>query len=256
MELSTIVGMIIAIASLGIGMVLKGVALHSLLIPAAYLIILGGTVASVVNAFPFKDLKKVPALLGKIFKGQKLQSEEEIIELFCSYASVARRDGLLALEPIASEMKDPFIKKALMMIIDGREPEFVENVLDQDIHLMEERHSGYATIFTQAGGYAPTLGVLGAVFGLIAALGNLNDTEKLGHAIAAAFIATILGIFTGYVLYLPFANKLKRMSKHEAELKQMIFAGVMALQSGDSVSTMEDKLSVFLPSKKRKIRED
>lgn len=256
MELSTIVGMIIAIVSLGVGMVLKGVALHSLMVPAAYLIILGGTVASVVNAFPFRDLKAFPALFGKVFKGQKLQSEEDIIEMFSNFASIARRDGLLALEPHAAEMKDPFIKKALMMIIDGREPEFVENVLEQDIHLMEERHQGKASMFAQAGGYAPTLGVLGAVFGLIAALGNLNDIEKLGHAIAAAFIATILGIFTGYVLYNPFANKLKRMSKEEAELKNMIFAGVMALQSGDSVSTMEDKLSVFLPSKKRKIRED
>ncbi|TCK62546.1 flagellar motor stator protein MotA [Seleniivibrio woodruffii] len=256
MELSTIIGMVVAIVALGVGFVMKGVALHALVVPAAYLIIFGGTAAAILNAFPLRDLKAFPKLMGKIFKGQKLMGEEEVIELFCHYASIARRDGLLALEPHAADMKDPFIKKGLMMIIDGREPDFVETVLDQDIHLMEERHHGFAFIFSQAGGYAPTLGVLGAVVGLIAALGNLSDIEKLGHSIAAAFIATLLGIFVGYVLCHPFCNKLKRMSHHEAEIKKIVFAGIMSLQAGDSVSTMEDKLSVFLQAHERKIKED
>lgn len=256
MEPSTIIGMVVAFAALGVGFVMKGVALHALVVPAAYLIIFGGTAAAILNAFPLKDLKAFPALMKMIFVGQKLPHEEEIIELFCKFASVSRRDGLLALEPYASDTEDPFIKKALMMIIDGREPEFVENVLEQDIHLMEERHQAKASIFSQAGAYAPTLGVLGAVVGLIAALGNLSDIEKLGHSIAAAFIATLLGIFVGYVLCHPFCNKLKRMSKQEIEIKQIIFTGIMGLQSGDSATTMMDKLSVFLPSKERKIREN
>lgn len=255
MEPSTIVGLIIAIIALGVGMVMKGVALHALLVPAAYLIILGGTAAAVFNAFPMRDLKAFPKLLKKVLFGQKLMKEEEVMELFLHYASIARRDGLLALEPHASDMQDPFIKKGLMMIIDGREPDFVENVMDQDIALMEERHHGFASIFSQAGGYAPTLGVLGAVIGLIAALGNLNDIEKLGHSIAAAFIATLLGIFMGYVICHPFCNKLKRMSHHEAELKKIVFAGIMSLQAGDSASTMQDKLAVFLQAHERKTPE-
>lgn len=106
-------------------------------------------------------------------------------------------------------------------------------------------------MFTQAGTYAPTLGVLGAVVGLIAALGNLNDIEKLGHSIAAAFIATILGIFTGYVLWLPFANKLKIMSEEEIGLKRMVIEGILSLQAGDSPTAIEAKLMVFIPQSQR-----
>ena len=106
-------------------------------------------------------------------------------------------------------------------------------------------------MFTQAGTYAPTLGVLGAVVGLIAALGNLNDIEKLGHSIAAAFIATILGIFTGYVLWLPFANKLKVMSEEEIGLKRMVIEGILSLQAGDSPTAIEAKLMVFIPQTQR-----
>ncbi len=116
---------------------------------------------------------------------------------------------------------------------------------------MEQRHTENMSIFTQAGTYAPTLGVLGAVVGLIAALGNLNDIDKLGHSIAAAFIATLLGIFTGYVLWLPFANKLKVLSQLEVAQKRMIIEGILSLQAGDSPTAIEAKLMVFIPQSER-----
>ena len=125
------------------------------------------------------------------------------------------------------------------------------DVLEADVQAMEERHRSGALIFTQAGTYAPTLGVLGAVVGLIAALGNLNDIDKLGQSIAAAFVATLFGIFSGYVLWHPFANKLKIMSKKEAEIKRMIIEGVLSLQAGDSPIAVEAKLLVFVSQNER-----
>ena len=122
---------------------------------------------------------------------------------------------------------------------------------------MEERHRSGAMVFAQCGMYAPTLGVLGAVIGLIAALGNLSDIDQLGHSIAAAFVATLLGIFTGYVLWHPFANKLKQISQAEAEVKKMVMEGALALQSGASSIAMEAKLQAFIPPSERKsLREE
>ncbi|WP_265822248.1 flagellar motor stator protein MotA [Geovibrio ferrireducens] len=251
MEKSTVIGLILGFVAVGVGMVFKGASLTFLLNPAAFLIIFVGTAATLFIGFPMKEISKFPVLLGIIMKGQKHETEEELIRIFTDFAGTARKSGLLSLEGRMDEVHNPYMRKGLSLIIDGRDPEFVQNILQEDISAMEERHQMGAQIFTQAGTYAPTLGVLGAVIGLVAALGNLNDIEKLGHSIAAAFIATLMGIFSGYVLWHPFANKLKRFSKHEAELKKMIFEGITALQAGDSASTVEEKLNVFLPQKKR-----
>ncbi|MBJ8191781.1 MotA/TolQ/ExbB proton channel family protein, partial [Bacillus cereus] len=131
----------------------------------------------------------------------------------------------------------------MRMIIDGNDQEFVRDVLMEDINATEDRHRSGALIFSQAGMYAPTLGVLGAVVGLIAALADLSDMEKLSHAIAAAFIATLLGIFTGYVLWHPMSNKLKRLSKKEVELKLMMVEGLLSIQSGISTIAISQKLT-------------
>src|SRR5699024_3299529 len=130
---------------------------------------------------------------------------QEVIRTFSNWATVSRREGLLALEPYVNNINDPFLKSGTRMIIDGNDHDFVKEVLLEDIASTQERHSMGAKIFSQAGTYAPTLGVLGAVLGLIAALGNLNDIASLGHSIAAAFVATLLGIFSGYVLWHPIA---------------------------------------------------
>ena len=137
------------------------------------------------------------------------------------------------------------------MVLEGLEPEFVGDGLEAEMSVMQERHALGQQMFQQAGTYAPTLGVLGAVVGLIAALGNLNDIDALGHAIASAFVATILGIYSGYVLWLPFCNKLKVMSGQEVALKRMIVEGILSLQAGDSPTAIEAKLMVFIPQSER-----
>lgn len=251
MEKSTIVGLVSGILAVGVGMVLKGANLSALWNPAAYMIIFVGTAASLFMGFPMSDMKKFPKLFKVIFTEPKLIEKTELIRLFVEWGGIARREGLLALESTAESVDDPFLKNGLKMIIDGSDNEFVRDVLLEDISAMEERHRTGALMFTQAGTYAPTLGVLGAVIGLVAALGNLKDIDKLGHSIAAAFIATLFGIFTGYVLWHPIANKLKRISKKEAEIKLMMVEGLLSFAAGSSPNMIKQKLLVFLPPNER-----
>ncbi|CAM3426021.1 flagellar motor stator protein MotA [Hydrogenibacillus schlegelii] len=255
MERSTILGLILGLIAVGYGMVLKGAPLTSLFTnPAAYLIIIGGTIAAVLNAFPMSELRRLPHLFRLIFRGQRLPDPNDLIDRFMEWAQIARREGLLALEGHLEAIEDPFLKNGMKMVVDGREMEFIRDALEQDLAAMEARHQVGAKIFEQAGTYAPTLGVLGAVVGLIAALSNLDDTTVLGHSIAAAFVATLLGIFTGYVLWHPFANKLRRLSRQEVELKQMMIEGILSIQAGISPSNIEEKLIVYLPAREREKR--
>ncbi|SHI55176.1 flagellar motor stator protein MotA [Propionispora hippei] len=251
MEKSTAIGIVLGLLAVGVGMVLKGASLTALNNPAAFLIIIVGTIACIFNAFPLNDIKKFPTLIKMLFRQPPQFPKDELLKLFVELSQTARREGILALENRVTEIPDPFLRNGLAMVIDGLDPDFVGDVLDAEVHSMEERHRTGALIFSQAGGYAPTLGVLGAVVGLVAALGNLNDIDKLGHSIAAAFIATMLGIFTGYVLWHPFANKLKMMSKIEVENKKMMIEGILSLQAGDSPTAIEAKLMVFIPQSQR-----
>lgn len=252
MDKTSIIGVILGFVAIGVGMVLKGVDLSALLNPAAFLIIILGTIAAVTIAFPTSEIKRVPKLFGVLFKETKHKSEREIIELFTDWAQVARKEGLLALEAKLSEVDDPFLKNGLSLAVDGQSADYIRDVLSEEIEAMESRHLAGAAIFSQAGTYAPTLGVLGAVLGLIAALGNMGDTEKLGEAISAAFIATLLGIFTGYVLWHPFANKLKRKSKQEAKMKEIMLEGVLSILAGEAPRVIEQKLASYLPAGERK----
>jgi chemotaxis protein MotA len=252
MKNSAIIGLFLGIFSLIVGMFLKGAPLVSLINnPAAYIIIFVGTAASIFMAFPLSELKKIPQLFKIIFSEPQLLPRQQLIVMFMDWATITRREGLLALEARVDEIEDAFLKSGMRMIIDGNEQDFVRDVLLEDISATEERHRSGALIFSQAGMYAPTLGVLGAVIGLIAALGNLSEMEKLAHAVAAAFIATLLGIFTGYVLWHPIANKLKRLSKREIDLKLMMVEGLLSIQSGVSTIAIEQKLLVFLTPTER-----
>ncbi|WP_138496382.1 flagellar motor stator protein MotA [Paenibacillus pinistramenti] len=256
MEISSIIGIVLGLVALIGGMFLKGAPVSALNNPAAFVIILVGTMASLFVAFPMSDMKRVPKLFKALLFPKKMLSKSEIITMFTEWASITRREGLLALESKVEEINDDFLRSGMRMIIDGNDQEFVSDVLAEDIAATEERHRAGALIFSQAGMYAPTLGVLGAVIGLIAALADMSDMEKLSHAIAAAFIATLLGIFTGYVLWHPISNKLKRMSKGEIEIRLMMVEGLLSIQSGVSTIAIQQKLSVFLtPAERAKLQD-
>ncbi|WP_100403442.1 flagellar motor stator protein MotA [Bacillus sp. FJAT-42315] len=252
MDKSSIIGIILGLVAVGVGMVFKGVSPVVLVNPAALLIIILGTIGAVTIAFPASELKKVPKLFGILFKEQQLMTPQEVITLFTGWAELARKEGLLALESKTNEVDDPFLKNGLSLTVDGQSADYIRDVLNEELAAMEERHQAGAGIFTQAGTYAPTLGVLGAVIGLIAALGNMNDTDSLGHAISAAFVATLMGIFTGYVLWHPFANKLKRKSKQEVKVKEMMIEGVLSILEGEAPRVLEQKLASYLPTEEKK----
>lgn len=251
MDRSSIIGIILGLGAIGFGMVAKGTSLSSLYNIPAILIIFAGTAAAIAIAFPSSELKRIPALFKILFSNQIIITERELIPIFTEWANVARKEGLLALENQVDEIDDPFLKHGMKMVIDGQSQDFIRDMMQEDLDAMEERHLAGASIFTQAGTYAPTLGVLGAVIGLIAALGNLDDFEKLGPAIAAAFVATLFGIFSGYVLWHPFANKLKRKSKQEIRIKQIMIEGIIAIQEGVSARVIEDKILTYIPTKER-----
>lgn len=246
-EPSTLIGIVLAVLAIGVGMVLKGASLVSLFNPAAYLIIFGGTAAALLVSFPMEEIKKFPKLIKIIFGGnQDLVSKSEVIEMFTNWATLVRKEGLLRLESEIPHIEDSFLRDGMELIIDTTDSEFAREVLIEKISAIQERHRKGALIFSQAGTYAPTLGVLGAVVGLIAALGNLSDIELLGHSIAAAFIATLLGIFSGYVLWHPMCNKLKLISRKELEVRQIMVEGLLSLQEGLNSRQLEHKLSVYL----------
>ncbi|MFD0712940.1 flagellar motor stator protein MotA [Paenibacillus sp. GCM10027626] len=251
MEKSTLIGIVLGITAVTVGMVLKGAPISNLYNPAAFMIILVGTAASLFIGFPLSELAKFPKLIKMTFVPQKLMLRQDLIRMFMEWATITRREGLLALETRVDEIEDAFLRNGMRMIIDGNDQDLVRDVLLEDIHATEERHRAGALIFTQAGTYAPTLGVLGAVVGLIAALAEMSDMNKLAMAIAAAFVATLLGIFTGYVLWHPIANKLKRLSKREIDLRLMMVEGLLSIQSGVSTIAIQQKLSVFLTPTER-----
>ncbi|WP_456279464.1 flagellar motor stator protein MotA [Bacillus sp. AK128] len=251
MDKATIIGIFLGFLGLLGGMVLKHAPLTSLLNAPAFLIIVVGTAGAVSIAFPGQELKKVPKLLKIIFTSKSSTHVIDLVPLFVNWANIARKEGLLALETQLSEVQDPFLKNGLSLAIDGQSPEFIRDIMDEEVEAMEERHLGGAAIFTQGGTYAPTLGVLGAVVGLIAALGNMADIDALGSAIAAAFVATLFGIFFGYVICHPFANKLKRKSKEEAHVKRVMIEGVLSVLDGQSPTMLEQKLVSYLPNHER-----
>lgn len=249
MDKTSIIGIVLGFIAVFVGMMLKGVSMDALLNPAAILIIIVGTIASVLIATPTRVIKNVPHLFKVLFTEKDEIDIKELIEQFTKWAEQTRREGLLSLEGQMGEIDDPFLNSGLQMAVDGQTPDFIRDVLMEKIAAMEARHEEGAKVFSQAGTYAPTLGVLGAVVGLIAALGSMDNMEVLGAAISAAFIATLLGIFTGYVLWHPFANKLREKSKYEAKIKEIMVEGILSITAGESPAVIKDKLNSYLSAR-------
>jgi chemotaxis protein MotA len=246
MDVMGIAGVVVGILAVIIGMYFKGVPFSALNNPAAFFIILVGTAGAVIVATPGNEIKRIGKLFGVLFGKQKFTTPDDAISILMTLAEMVRKDGILILEQKTDELKDPFMKLGLMMLVEGADMQRIDDTLNAEIDAMKARHATNAQIFSQGGMYAPTLGVLGAVLGLIAALANMNDTEALGHAISAAFIATLLGIFTGYVLWHPFANRLKQKSKQEVFIKELILEGVLGITEGQNPRVLKDRLLIKL----------
>ena len=246
MAITTLLGIIIGVGALLGAMVLMDVSFAVLGNGPAITLILAGTVAAVMNAFPISELSKTPRLFGVLFRDDNDSDKVETTKLFIKYAQIVRTDGILAMGKELDEIKNPFIKRGMTLLVSGVKSSEIQTVLTDDISAMEKRHAGFAGVFSEAGFYAPKLGILGAVLGLIAAMASLNDQAALTESIAAALVAVIYGLFTGYVLWHPFGNKLKRKSREEVLHNQVVVAGVLALANGDPPYLVQDKLLSYL----------
>jgi len=250
MDLATIIGLIIAVGALITGVLLEGGHLTSLLNLPAAVIVIGGTFGATLVCFPIDSIKKFPAWLVVAFK-EKQTDAHEMIRTIVELAETARREGILKLENMVEELENDFLKQGINLVVDGTDYEVTKAILSTELELMAERHSTGAKFFDTAGGYAPTMGIIGTVMGLVHVLGQLSDTANLGAAIAVAFLATFYGVATANVFWLPISAKLKLRSNSEMIAREIIMEGVLAIQAGESPRIIEDRLKSFLPPNER-----
>lgn len=227
----------------------EGGIISALLSPTSAVIIFGGTIAAVCTSFPINEVKKVGKMLKVAFKKEK-GNMLELIAYFKNIAFKTRKEGLLSIEELISGNDiDPFVKKGLQMVVDGVEPQSVKSALELSVELLEERHEVGISIFEAAGGYAPTMGITGTVLGLVNVLADMADTSTLGEKISKAFIATLYGIGTANLLWLPIASKLKRINASEIMEKSLVIEAILCIQEGVNPNTLEEKLKGFLDKK-------
>jgi chemotaxis protein MotA len=245
MKASSLIGVVVAGLAIAVGATMEGAPVAALLNPSALLIVCGGTFGVTMAGTSFEKIKAIPALYKKAFLSEPPDLNARVSELV-GYAEKARRDGLLALDEQLSEVEDPFTRKGLQLVVDGTDPELVAEVLDAENDALRKRHAQGAQPFEKAGGFAPTMGIIGTVFGLVHVLQNLDKPETLGPSISAAFIATLLGVGTANVVFLPIANRLKQLSAEELHFRSMTLEGILAIQAGDNPRMVAEKLITYV----------
>lgn len=253
MDLMTIIGLVMGLSIVGVVMIMDGGSPAELFAhPSALILTIGGALAATMISYPLKAIGGIPKWFMLTVMGPKYEAGEAI-ETMTRMADKARREGLLALEEESKKVDDEFLKRGLMMVVDGVDPSQVRAILEIEIHHLQERHEqGGINFFTSAGGYGPTMGIIGTVMGLISVLQELDDPSKLGKSIAAAFLATLWGILSANLIWLPLAGKLRVKSEEEVQYRKLLMEGILALQSGENPRIVKDKLNAFLPPKLRK----
>jgi chemotaxis protein MotA len=250
MKASTAIGIAAALGGLLLGALMEGSAVGAFFNVPAMLIVFGGTFGATLASTSMDSMKRIPALYRNAFSGEKPDLAGRV-ELMVSLADRARRDGLLALEGELEQLDDEFTRKGLQLVVDGTEPELILQVLENEIDGSSARHSSGRAVFEKAGGFAPTMGIIGTVMGLVHVLENLDAPDTLGPAISGAFIATLYGVASANVIFLPVANKLKATSDAEMALRELTIEGLLAVQAGDNPRIVADKLMAFVPPEER-----
>lgn len=254
MDKATIIGIVLGIGAVIGGQTLEGGNIHSIMQVTAAIIVFGGTFGAVFLSFPFHNVLGGFKGIKKIIK-EPPQDPYQIIAQITNYGNKARKEGILSLEKEVKNVEDPFLKKALTMAVDGVEPNMIREAMGNELEYSDEHGKVDSKIFKAAGGYAPTIGILGAVLGLIHVMENLNDPSKLGSGIATAFVATVYGVGSANLLFLPIANKLEVRHRHEMIIKEMILEGVVAVSTGENPRLIEEKLNSFLSEKQKQNRQ-
>ncbi len=245
MDVMSIVGVILAFVSIVVGAILKGSGVKALLGAAAFMIVGVGTLAAIFVQTPLPVFKRAMKIAGWVFKPPQ-QDAAKTIDKIVEWSNTARKQGLLGLEPTIAREQDEFVKKALQLVVDGSEPESISNVMYVELNMREHADVSAAKVFEGMGVYSPTLGIIGAVLGLMAVLQNLADPSKLGHGIAAAFTATVYGIGLANLLFLPVAAKLKAIIQRQTQFREMVIDGMLCIAQGENPRAIEAKLQGYL----------
>ena len=257
MDIALIVGLIVAIVGILGGYTVEGGSIAGLMNVPGFLIVVVGTLGATIISYPMGTTLRIPKLMLTALFSKVSVHARHMSQQLVGMADKARREGLLSLEDEAQNVDDEFARKGLMLMIDGTDPDALRSIMEIDIDSVAQRHSENAKVFETGGGYAPTLGVLGAVMGLITVLSNLGgDPEALGHGIATAFVATFYGVGMANVILLPIAEKLKSASAEERMVREMILEGILSIQAGDNPRIVREKLEAFLPPGQRSSGDD
>ncbi|MDK2743986.1 MAG: flagellar motor protein [Nitrospira sp.] len=250
MDIATILGVVIAIGSIVGGQALEGGHLGSIMQLTAFIIVIGGTVGAICVQSPLPVIVKAAGSLSLAFAGPRVDNKGNI-KLIIDLANVSRKQGLLALEGKLKDIHDAFMKKGIQLIVDGTDPKAVHEILEIEVEQHEEQGILAAKVWEAAGGYSPTVGILGAVLGLIHVMENLADPSKLGSGIAVAFVATVYGVGAANLFFLPIANKIKLKLKEEAGSRNLVIMGLVGLAQGENPRLLQEKLEGFLPHNER-----
>jgi chemotaxis protein MotA len=250
MKAATGIGIAVACVALLLGASMEGTPLGSLFNVPAIIIIFGGLAGASLASVGMDGMKLIPTLYKKVINAERPDLRAEV-EALVGHAERARRDGLLALEEELDQVEDAYTRKGLQLVVDGTPPDLVREILESEVHGMRARHRAGVKVFESAGGFAPTMGALGTVMGLISALQKLDQPETLGPAISGAFIATLFGVGAANVVLLPVAMRLKQLSEAEVQARVVVLEGILAIQSGDNPRVIVEKLISFVPPAER-----
>ena len=245
MQMSTVLGLILGIGGILVGNFLEGGSVGSLLQLTAALIVFGGTLGAVMVSNRVEDLRSAWASLRSVFRANEAAERDLIAKEIIQTAQLARRESLLALEKSVNGFRDPFMRSVYRFAVDGVDPEVLRRIFSEEIVLNERRKMAAAKVWSDAGGFAPTIGIIGAVLGLISVMANLSDTAMLGQGIAVAFVATVYGVGSANLIFLPISNKLKVLIKFRSETEYMILEGALAVVGGLNPYLIEQKMRGF-----------
>jgi len=244
-DIISIIGIVIGLSAILLGQFLEGGHIGSLLQLTAFMIVIGGTIGAVMLQSSLRVFLDGLNLLKWVFMPPRMVPMETL-QMILEWSQHARRGGLLALEPFIEQQPDLFYRRGLQMLVDGAEPEVLRDTLELDLQAYEQHHVEASKIWMAAGGYSPTIGILGAVMGLIHVMENLSDPSKLGAGIAVAFVATIYGVGGANLLYIPIANKLRYLIGRQVAIKEMFIEGLIAIANGENPRIIDAKLQGYL----------
>jgi chemotaxis protein MotA len=247
MDPATLIGIVLAIGALFATMIIEGSSPMAIFLVAPLLLVFGGTFGAAIAGSAMKDVAKLGGWFKQALMPPKVPPISDRIQTLVSLAEKARKEGLLALEAQVKEIEDPFLKRGLQMGIDGTDPEELRAVLEGEIQAKKAEDKVAAKFFTAMGGYAPTIGIIGTVIGLIHVLENLSDPTVLGPLIASAFVATLWGVMTANVFWLPMAAKISRTSDLQAAQMELLVEGITEIQAGTSPRAVRQKLTSLVP---------